>query len=88
MQGGKNLKSFVSLEIKPFLDGILIHSWFEVAVQFEFIGGGVDSVEDSIDHSPEVASVVEGALVDSLGSFGKVGVIVLNKKAVEAIEVL
>ena len=84
MRGGKKLESFILLKIESLLDGVFIHSRLEVAVQFEVVGRGVDSVENGVDHSPEVSGMVERALIYSLGAFGKVGVVVINEKTVEA----
>jgi len=84
MRGEKYLETFIPFEVEPFLDGILIRSRLEVAVQLEFVGWGVESVEDGVYHLPEVSGMVERALIDSLGAFGKVGVVVVDEKVVEA----
>ena len=52
--------------------GFGIGAWFKVAVEFEFVTGGVKSSENCVDEHPKVIGVLEPGLKKTLSPGGEV----------------
>ena len=88
MWKGDGLKSPILFESNTLSNGIFIGSWFEVAIEFVFVGWRIEVADDGVNDRPEITGVFEGGLEDLLGLDGEVVVSFTVQKLLEGVEIL
>ena len=84
----ESCKGPMFLDVGPFAVGNFILAWFEVAVEFIFVGGRGDIFTNSVDKGPELIWIFEGSLEKSLDGGCKVSIVFCQKELTECVKIM
>ena len=84
----KCCKGPIFLDVGPFAVGNFVLAWFEVAVEFIFVGGRCNIFTNGVDEGPELIRIFEGSLEKSLDGGCKVSIVFCQKELTECVKIM